>query len=263
MGFFESAGRLYGNVMKAIFDIVDAVIEIGKNIVAGLKKGIEDGFSGIFEWVKTHIFDPFINSFKSAFGIHSPSTVMSEMGGYIIEGLLNGLKNMWSSITSWIEDKVGWIIEKFQSVKDKVSGFFSGGGSGDSGESYSARSYSMRSMSDPYVHPAIAKLSNIEIPRLATGAVIPANREFLAVLGDQKHGTNVEAPLDTIRQAAEEAVLNVFSKFGMSGGNMGGTPVNLTLQVALDSQVLGQKMVEWGKLQQMATGGNPYGLGTT
>ena len=84
-----------------------------------------------------------------------------------------------------------------------------------------------------------------------------------AVLGDPKHGINVEAPLDTIRQAAEEAVLNVFSRIGMSGGNMGGAPVNLTLQVALDGQVLGQKMVDWGKLQEMATGRNPYGLGIT
>jgi hypothetical protein len=42
------------------------------------------------------------------------------------------------------------------------------------------------------------------IPRLAQGAVIPPNREFMAVLGDQKSGTNIEAPLDTIRQAVGE-----------------------------------------------------------
>ena len=49
-------------------------------------------------------------------------------------------------------------------------------------------------------------LSAANIPRLATGAVIPANREFLAVLGDQKSGTNVEAPLSTIEQAVENAM---------------------------------------------------------
>lgn len=41
------------------------------------------------------------------------------------------------------------------------------------------------------------------IPKLAQGAVIPANKEFLAILGDQKHGTNIEAPLDTIVEAME------------------------------------------------------------
>ena len=40
-----------------------------------------------------------------------------------------------------------------------------------------------------------------QIPMLAQGAVIPPNREFMAVLGDQKHGTNIEAPLETIQEA--------------------------------------------------------------
>lgn len=51
------------------------------------------------------------------------------------------------------------------------------------------------------------------IPKLATGAVIPANREFLAVLGDQRNGTNIEAPLATIEQAVE----NVLSRMGGFG----------------------------------------------
>lgn len=57
-------------------------------------------------------------------------------------------------------------------------------------------------------------ISTFQIPRLAQGAVIPANREFLAVLGDQKRGTNVEAPLATIEQALE----NVLSRRGNGGG---------------------------------------------
>ena len=43
-------------------------------------------------------------------------------------------------------------------------------------------------------------------PRLAQGAVIPPNREFMAVLGDQKSGTNIEAPLDTIVAAFKQAM---------------------------------------------------------
>lgn len=46
------------------------------------------------------------------------------------------------------------------------------------------------------------------IPYLAQGAVIPANQPFMAVLGDQKSGTNIEAPLSTI----EKAVANVLSQ---------------------------------------------------
>ena len=40
-----------------------------------------------------------------------------------------------------------------------------------------------------------------QIPYLAKGAVLPANKPFLAVVGDQRHGTNVEAPLATIQEA--------------------------------------------------------------
>ena len=45
-----------------------------------------------------------------------------------------------------------------------------------------------------------------QIPYLAQGAVLPANRPFLAVVGDQKHGTNVEAPLSTIQAAVAEVM---------------------------------------------------------
>lgn len=58
--------------------------------------------------------------------------------------------------------------------------------------------------------PTIPLLSfpRVSIPRLATGAVIPPNQEFMAILGDQKSGVNVEAPLDTIK----DAVRSVFNE---------------------------------------------------
>lgn len=61
--------------------------DCGGNIVQGILKGIIDQTLMIGEWIYDHIFKPFIDGFKNAFGIHSPSTVMIEMGGYIIDGL--------------------------------------------------------------------------------------------------------------------------------------------------------------------------------
>ena len=58
----------------------------------------------------------------------------------------------------------------------------------------------------PGVNIGRVNWGNVHIPRLAQGAVIPANREFLAVLGDQKRGTNIEAPADLIRQIVREEV---------------------------------------------------------
>lgn len=67
--------------------------------------------------------------------------------------------------------------------------------------------------------------NDYKVPRLASGAVIPPNREFLAVLGDQTAGTNIEAPLDTMVAAFRQA---------MNSSNGGGQP--LTVQVFLDSR---------------------------
>ena len=44
------------------------------------------------------------------------------------------------------------------------------------------------------------------LPELAEGAVLEPNKPFMAIVGDQKHGTNVEAPLDTIKQAVAEVI---------------------------------------------------------
>ena len=52
---------------------------------------------------------------------------------------------------------------------------------------------------------SLLKTNKINIPMLANGAVIPPNNPFLAVLGDQRSGTNIEAPVGVIREAVEEA----------------------------------------------------------
>lgn len=74
-----------------------------------------------------------------------------------------------------------------------------------------------------YVGFTIPILPNMEIPRfvpkLAKGAVIPPRHEFAAILGDQKHGTNIEAPLDTIKQANREVLNEYVGSFEGKGDN--------------------------------------------
>lgn len=79
----------------------------------------------------------------------------------------------------------------------------------------------------------IPTIPELHIPRLAQGAVIPPNREFLAVLGDQKSGTNIEAPLATIEQAVE----NVLAKSGYSGSDR---PIILELDGREVGRIIGQ-----------------------
>ena len=80
-----------------------------------------------------------------------------------------------------------------------------------------------------------ASLGRVSIPRLAQGAVIPPNREFLAVLGDQKRGTNIEAPLDTIKQAVAEVLSQV---------NVGGSSGRIEVPVIIDGREVARAVRE-------------------
>ena len=89
----------------------------GIEIIKGLLLGIWDGIKNIGTWIKENVFDPFIQGFKDCFGIHSPSTVMREMGKYIVEGFLEGL-NLFATIGSKIKEWAGKVIEWFTKGKD-------------------------------------------------------------------------------------------------------------------------------------------------
>ena len=90
-----------------------------------------------------------------------------------------------------------------------------------------------------------------QIPYLAKGAVIPPNAPFMAMLGDQKRGTNIEAPLSTI----EEALENVLAKRGMNSGNNGGS-WRFTAQI--NRRTLFDELLDEAKIRQMRTGRNPF-----
>ena len=69
----------------------------------------------------------------------------------------------------------------------------------------------------------IPTVPKFDIPKLATGAVIPPNAPFMAMLGDQKNGTNIEAPLDTIKQGLAEvlAEMGINVTFEVNGDEAG------------------------------------------
>jgi len=92
----------------------------GIEIIKGLLQGIWEGIKGIGSWIKENVFDPFINGFKNVFGIHSPSTVMAEQGGYLVDGLLQGLKDGFGAVLEWIGKLVGEIATKISEKWDDI-----------------------------------------------------------------------------------------------------------------------------------------------
>lgn len=130
------SATIIGFIKKPWADVVkwwkDTAYEDGQFTIQGLFEGIQKALSSIGTWIKKNIFDPFINGFKAAFGIHSPSTVMAEMGGYIMEGLKNGITGGITAVVNAIKDLPGKIVNKLKSVnwiqqgKDIIGSIYNG-----------------------------------------------------------------------------------------------------------------------------------------
>ena len=106
----KGLGDVLANAWGSVVSYFSGYIEAsGGDIVQGLWNGIINALRNVGSWIVNNIFKPFINGFKSAFGIHSPSTVMMEIGQYLMEGLRDGISNFISSV-----------IAKFAEIKDKI-----------------------------------------------------------------------------------------------------------------------------------------------
>lgn len=106
-----------------IEDAKDKWGDNGGAIILGILQGILDAMIGIGTWIKENIFEPFIEGFKSVFGIHSPSTVMKGYGENIMQGAINGVsgkeeefvkaaKNPFNSISSFLDGEFSTSWEK-------------------------------------------------------------------------------------------------------------------------------------------------------
>ncbi len=99
-------GLLSDGVEEAKNYFQEKIKECGGNVVDGILMGIVDGMKSIGTWIKANIFTPFMNAFKDAFGIHSPSTVMAEMGQYLWDGFCNGIKEFFSNPGAFIKANI-------------------------------------------------------------------------------------------------------------------------------------------------------------
>lgn len=99
-------GLLSDGVEEAKNYFQEKIKECGGNVVDGILMGIVDGMKSIGTWIKANIFTPFMDAFKDAFGIHSPSTVMAEMGQYLWGGFCNGIKEFFSNPGAFIKANI-------------------------------------------------------------------------------------------------------------------------------------------------------------
>ncbi|QIB67807.1 hypothetical protein Ami103574_00060 [Aminipila butyrica] len=162
------------------------------------------------------------------------------------------IKETWSSVASWFNQT---FIEPIKKGINSILGFAEGLANGfiDAANKI-IRALNGINFSIPDWVPEIGgnefgfnikELSRVSLPKLATGAVIPPNSEFLAILGDQKHGTNIEAPLSTIEQAVD----NALSRRGSTGGSS-----TIPIIIEIDGRELARVMAPYTAGEAMRQG---------
>lgn len=128
----EALGRLIGESVDAVIQILAGSLadvgnyfkektqEAGGDAVAGFFLGIKDAIFGVGAWILDNIFKPFWDGICAAFEIHSPSKKMAEIGGYIIAGLLDGIKELPSKLKAKLDDALDKVVSWGSDLKSKV-----------------------------------------------------------------------------------------------------------------------------------------------
>ena len=215
---FNAIADVVGVAVGAIADAIDLAIVV--------LRGLADFLSAVFRgnW----------DAAWQAIG-NTVSTVWDKMTN-AIKTAVNGIIGFINRMISAVVTGINAVINALNGLSFDLPDIFGGG----------------------HVGFNISTLTAPQIPYLAQGAVIPANREFLAVLGDQSHGTNVEAPLDTIKQAVAEVMED------LQAGQMAGFEavvavlreiLSAVYGIELTDEDVGRAVQRWQRKQAIATGG--------
>ena len=157
-------------VKKKNPDLAYELEQIGKT-VNGVYEGVKKVLKGLVDFIS----GVFTGDWKKAWdGVKE-----------IFAGVWNGIVSLLEGAANLIVRGVNWLISQLNKISFSIPDWVPAVG----GKSFGIN---------------IPQLSEVTLPRLATGAVIPPNREFMAVLGDQTSGNNIEAPESLIRQIVRE-----------------------------------------------------------
>lgn len=227
-----------------------------------IAQGFADTCGAVIEWIGDYILTPFMSLVKKLFSVDwvkyfGVAGIAPQVLCDLIKSIFGTMKNVFIGIMNFIKYAfTGDWRNAWQSVKNIFSSIMSG-----IGDVVRAPINGIISM----VNQAIGAINNLirgvnriphvniptigRIPHLASGAVIPPNQEFLAMLGDQKSGNNIEAPEGLIRKIVRE-------ESGKGNGSY-------TFVAQLDRKVLFKETISEAKLQQIQGGNNPFELSTT
>lgn len=207
-GSSEFIIALLNGDLDGMKESLDSFFEHYKNFGLSLLDFANQGINSLLDWIdkatngrfKNEIatirqfINGLVDSVKQIFGglIDFISGMFTGNWEKAWNGIMNIFAGAWNGVISILEGAVNKIMDGVRAVVNETIRLLNL----IPGVNISAKGVDWGRVS----------FGAIKAPRLAHGAVIPPNREFLAVLGDQKNGTNVEAPLETIKQAFAEVL---------------------------------------------------------
>ncbi len=145
-------------------NLCDAIVNMFESMGIDIS-GVIDGIKQIASGLVEFIAGVFTGDWKKAW-----------------EGVKDIFKGLWNGIISLLESAINWIVDGINKISFDVPSWVPVIGGKQFG----------------------FNISHASLPRLAQGAVIPPNKEFLAVLGDQTRGNNIETPEALLRQVVQE-----------------------------------------------------------
>lgn len=182
----ELALTIYNNF---ILPIVNWFVDTFGPVIAGAVSTVIEvlgGFVGIAVDVANGVLEALNGVLNFLIGVFSGDWERAWDGiSQVFTGVWNGIVGALEGAINLIIRGVNWLISQLNKVSFSIPDWVPAVG----GKSFGFN---------------IPKISEVSIPRLAQGAVIPPNREFMAVLGDQTRGNNIEAPEDLIRRIVRE-----------------------------------------------------------
>ncbi len=204
-------------------NIIQPVAEFFGDLWDGIKEGASELWYNVVsiwekagDWFKTNVADPIGAAFEAV--------------GEFIKGVFNGIIGTVEGMINGVIKGINWLIEQLNKIKiDIPEGVPLVGGT----------KFGIN----------IQKVSDVKLPRLANGAVIPPNQQFAAVLGDQRSGMNFEAPAGLVRQMVTEGIQAAMAQGG--GFGRGG---NMTVVLEVDKREWGRATVKFGGAEYQRIG---------
>lgn len=220
---FKNTEKWFGNKFETAWKNIKSAFSLSSvsSFFSGIWGGIKSAFGSVTKWFK----DTFTEAWQGVKNVFST-------GGKIFSGIKDGIADVFKDTVNTVIDGLNIVIAApFNAINDAIGW--------------------IRDLEIAGWNPfdGLSEISIPQIPKLATGTVVPANYgEFMAILGDNKREAEIVSPLSTIKQAVAE----VLAANGGTGGE-----IVIDNHIHLSDKEIHRSVVKVNKQQIRKTGRNP------